>query len=275
MSFFQVDDDFTSNHKVLALIEGEGFARAGDAIALWTLAGSSCRKSGTDGVVTAGAAARLTLDRGGATKAAALLVKYRLWHTAGHGCEACPQPPEGAWIFHQWFQFRYGTGDAERVAKDKLAERRNPAVIEAVWARDTHQDGQARCRYCSTVVHRPASGKGGDRRSKTIGHLDHVDPHKAMGPTNIVVACEACNKAKAARTPEAAGMTLLPPPTNTQTNPGTNPIDPPTNPGPIGDVGPTRAPAWGGAGVGPGLGRGGAVPIVPSVDRPWLAGGDR
>jgi hypothetical protein len=142
-----------------------------------------------------------------------------------------------------------------------------------VWARDTHPDGKARCRYCSKVVHRPPSGKGGDRRSATIGHLDHVDPHKAIGATNIVVACQDCNQAKSAKTPEQAGMTLGPPPINTPINQATNPIDPPTNPGPNADLGPTRAPARGGAGMGPGSGRGGAVPIVPTVDRPWLVGG--
>lgn len=275
MSFFQVDDDYSSNHKVLALIEGEGFGRAGDAIALWTLAGSLCRKAGTDGVVTPGNVARLTLDRSAGTKAAALLVKYRLWHAAGHGCEACPQPPDGAWVFHQWFQFRYGTGGAERVARDKASERKNAAIVEAVWARDTGPDGVARCRYCATVVHRPSSGKGGDRRSKLIGHLDHVDPGRAVGATNIVVACGPCNQEKAARTPEAAGMTLLPPPINQQINPETNPIDPATNPGPSLEVGPPRAHARGGAGgAGAGPGRGGAVPAVPGIDRPWTAGSE-
>jgi 5-methylcytosine-specific restriction endonuclease McrA len=274
VSFFQVDDNLFSNHKTRALIETEGFAKAAVAGYLWTLAGSFSRKSGTDGVITLGAATSLTLDRNAAKRGAALLVKYRLWHAAGHSCEACPQPPEGAWVFHQWFQFRYGAADAERIANDKRAERKNPVIIEAVWARDTHPDGLARCRYCAKVVQRPTPGRGGDRRSNVIGHLDHIDPTKAIGPTNIVIACGECNQTKAAKTPEQAGMTLLPAPTNPQTNPATNPIDAAINPGSSGEVGPTRARGGagaGGAGVGPG--RGGAVPTVPQIDRPWATGG--
>lgn len=273
MSFFQVDDDLVSNHKTRALIEGEGFARAALAGYLWTLTGSLARKSGTDGVVTLGAATSVTLDRAAAKRGAALLVKYRFWHAPGHDCEACPQPPEGAWVFHQWFQFRYGTGAAERVKSDKVAELRNVAIIEAVWARDTDADGVARCRYCARAVRRPSSGKGGDRRSKDIGHLDHVDPTKAIGATNIVVACQDCNQTKAAKTPEQAGMTLLPAPINTQIN---TQINAAINPGPTAEVSPAGARVHGGAGgagVGPGSGRGGAVPIVPGIDRPWVTGG--
>lgn len=264
MSFFQVDDDLTSNHKVLALIEGEGFGRAGDAIALWTLAGSLCRKAGKDGVVTSGDAVRLTLDRGSALKAAALLVKYQLWHAPGHHCEACPQPTDGAWIFHQWFQFKYGTGAAERVKNEKARELRDPAVIEAVWVRDTDAAGVARCRYCAAVVVRPSKGKGGDRRSKQIGWLDHVDPRKATGPKNLVVSCQTCNQAKGAQTPEQAGMTLLPAPINTGIN---TPINPATDREPTDEVSPTGT-RGGGDGVGPGMGqgRGGADPVDPLID---------
>lgn len=265
--FFQVDDDYQSNHKVLALIEGETWGRAGAAVGLWTLAGSLCRKAGTDGVVTVGKAARLTGDRPGATRSAALLVKYELWHASGHTCEACPQPPDGAWIFHQWFQFRYGTGAAERVQAEKRRELRPGAIVESVWARDTDSNGVARCRYCATVVDRPSKGKGGDRRSKNIAWLDHVDPFKAIGASNIVVSCQSCNQTKAQRTPEQADMILLPPPINDGINPGS--IGRPTE-----EVLPrgTRVGGVGvgaGIGVGSGLGRGGPAPVVPMVDPPW------
>ena len=63
-----------------------------------------------------------------------------------------------------------------------------------IYARDRY-----RCQYC------------GER--KPIGELtyDHVVPRRAGGRTewtNIVTACQPCNLAKGARTPEQAGMHL-------------------------------------------------------------------
>jgi 5-methylcytosine-specific restriction endonuclease McrA len=213
--FFQVDDNFHSNPKVMAMLEAEGFTRASTALTLWTLSGSLLRDAGLDGVVTLGQAAKATMDRTAARKAAALLVQYRLWHAPGHTCAICPQPPENGWIFHDWFQFGYGTGEAEKTAVAKRKELRNPAIVEAVWARDTHPDGHARCRYCGRKVVRK-SGRGGDRRSTLVGQLDHIDPSRAIGAVNIVVACSECNQTKAQRLPETAGLTLLPAPSQAE-----------------------------------------------------------
>lgn len=287
MAFFQVDDKFSSNHKVRAMVESEGYNKASQAIALWVLSGSLARLSGLDGVITLGNATSVTLDRTAARRGAALLVRYGLWHAEGHGCEACPQPPAGAWVFHQWFQFSYGTGAAERVKTAKGKELRTPEIVEAVWARDTDAHGVARCRYCGKRVHRPPRKHGGDRRSSSLGHLDHVDPTKAVGPSNIAVACAGCNQHKAQRTPEQAGLKLLPPPSRTGTDQdenqdeiktGTNPAIK-TKPSP--EVSPPRARARAGAGgVGVGVrtgveveeGSAGAVPLATVAGRwgsPW------
>lgn len=257
MSFFQVDDGFHSNPKVMAMLERAGFDRASKAISVWLLSGSLARDSGLDGVITLGQVARETMTNpAAARKAVATLVEYGLWHAAGHDCDRCPQPPEGAYVFHQWFQFGYSPGDAERTKRDKTKELRDPAVTEAVWARDTDNTGTAHCRYCSKPVRRPDAGKGGDRRSKDIGWLDHVDPTKAIGPTNIVVSCQECNQTKAQRTPEQAGMTLQPPPTDQSGNQSA------INTGSIPELCPPRArvrSARGtraGVGIGEGLGKG-------------------
>lgn len=69
-------------------------------------------------------------------------------------------------------------------------------IRRAVLARDGE-----RCRYCRLFV----SG-----RNLT---LDHVRPRAQAGPDtvdNLVVACRLCNNRKNARTPEEAGMVLLP-----------------------------------------------------------------
>lgn len=63
-----------------------------------------------------------------------------------------------------------------------------------VLRRDAHL-----CQYC---------GRGSDHAALT---LDHVVPRSQGGPTcwtNIVTACEPCNRRKGSRTPEQASMRL-------------------------------------------------------------------
>ena len=63
-----------------------------------------------------------------------------------------------------------------------------------IYARDEHT-----CQYCGEVF-----------ASEDLT-FDHVVPSAQGGTrgwTNIVTACEPCNRKKAARTPEEAGMTL-------------------------------------------------------------------
>jgi 5-methylcytosine-specific restriction endonuclease McrA len=60
---------------------------------------------------------------------------------------------------------------------------------------------EGRCRYCGIIP---------DRRRRT---LDHVIPWGQGGGhslDNLVVACRSCNMKKQSRTPEEAGMPLLP-----------------------------------------------------------------
>ena len=87
------------------------------------------------------------------------------------------------------------------VARAKQAELRDRELQAAVRRRDMN-----RCRYCAVAV------VWADRRSSVGGVFDHVDPARAGGAANLVVACRGCNSRKGARTPDAAGMTLLPVP---------------------------------------------------------------
>lgn len=88
------------------------------------------------------------------------------------------------------------------VARAKSAELRDRELQAAVRRRDLNM-----CRYCAVRV------VWADRRSSHGGVFDHVDPALAAGAANLVVACRGCNSRKGARTPDAAGMTLLPVPT--------------------------------------------------------------
>jgi 5-methylcytosine-specific restriction endonuclease McrA len=69
---------------------------------------------------------------------------------------------------------------------------------ESVFTRDGY-----RCRYCHAPI---------DNRT---GVLEHAIPAGRPGsrePENIVTACRSCNLRKGSRTPEEAGMPLLPVP---------------------------------------------------------------
>lgn len=80
------------------------------------------------------------------------------------------------------------TSGARRTANWRLRNR--------VFERDSFT-----CRYC---------GRADYERSWLV--LEHVDPKGAADEDNLVTACRPCNKLKGGRTPEEAGMTLLPVP---------------------------------------------------------------
>lgn len=70
-----------------------------------------------------------------------------------------------------------------------------PLTNKALFRRD-----QNLCAYCGTVF------------SPSILSRDHIKPRSKGGPdvwTNVVTACESCNRHKNDRTPEEAGMELL------------------------------------------------------------------
>lgn len=60
------------------------------------------------------------------------------------------------------------------------------------------------CRYCGKEV------SWTDRRGNSGGTYDHVIPRGPETLENMVVACRFCNNSKGQRTPEEAGMKLLP-----------------------------------------------------------------
>lgn len=248
MTFFQVDDQLTNNFKVRTLIEEsmagdvDGFA----ALGLWTAAGSQIQASLTDGVIRRPELIRLTLNPQIADALARRLVSAGLWHDAGHDCSQCPPVGPDEFLFHQWRQFSYDTGEQVRTSRDKRKELKDPFLIEQVWRRDC-TDPQSptvgRCRYCSRVVRRA------DRRSEDARpEMDHVDPTLAVGVRNVVLSCRACNRRKGRNRPEERGMTLLPAPTHSADVVELATVSPP--PGDAGAVSPDSfdspgpPPAW-------------------------------
>lgn len=80
-----------------------------------------------------------------------------------------------------------------------------------IWLRD-----RGKCQYCPRRVSRKSM------------ELEHVVPRAQGGRTswsNIVASCSPCNKKKANRTPEQAGMPLHKAPVRPKTLPGNVPFD--------------------------------------------------
>lgn len=211
MPFFQVDDQLHANQKASTLAEA---ALGGDlvgvaALGLWTMAGSYCQAALTDGLISHVRLMKILLNKDAVDLLAARLVEVGLWHTAGHHCEQCGPVKEGHYLFHDWFQFGYDTGDNVRLARAKRKELQDPQIRADVWARDAEdypKCSRGKCRYCGVMVYKKTS------KGETRPEMDHVDPTLAVGVRNIVLSCAACNRTKGRRKPEAVGMTLRPAP---------------------------------------------------------------
>lgn len=230
--FFQVDDQLQVNPKAQKMarmaLRDDPMGLA--AMGLWTMAGSLVQAKGTDGVTQFEDLVSITLNAGMAQELADLLVDVGLWHAAGHGCERCPAVAPEAYLYHDWFALGYTKAAAAKIKIAKAKELKDTTIVAAVWARDCIDDPSIAmvglCRYCGKTVRRKDTRSQDDRP-----HLDHVDPFKAVGPRNIVLACAACNRAKAQKLPEQAGMVLRPAPRS-----GGRTVEPGTVPAPSGAV---------------------------------------
>lgn len=213
LPFFQVDDQLPQSRKSRQLVEPvlDGNIEGLAAIGLWTLAGAQSQVlgGGTNGLVSRADLVRVILNPQVAQQLADRLVAVGFWHQPGHGCSRCPAVPPGHWYFHDWSAMKYTDAAQASMNKAKRQELKDPLLIAQVWARDCIDPDNptiGRCRYCGEVVKRK------DTRSDRQPQLDHVDPRKAAGITNVVLSCRPCNRNKGNRTPREADMTLLPPP---------------------------------------------------------------
>jgi 5-methylcytosine-specific restriction endonuclease McrA len=185
MPWLKVDDRVRTHPKVVM---------AGpDAAWFWFCGICYCREHLTDGFIPKMMLASLVPGVGpsAAKRHAATLVRVNLWHNA-----------EGGYQVHDFLDWNPSRADIEA---DKEWDRRrkelysDPQLIARVRRRDKDC-----CRYCSS----PVNWK--DRRGPTGGQFDHVIPRGDNSFDNIVVACRRCNIKKNNRTPEQAGMRLVP-----------------------------------------------------------------
>ena len=114
MPWFVVDDSAHSHPKIV---------KAGNAaMGLWMRCGAYAAQHLTDGVVPGPIASMY-----GTTPQATKLVKLGLWHTVGHACARCPQPPSGDYFMHDYLAYnptrRQVLDKRERAAEKKRRQR--------------------------------------------------------------------------------------------------------------------------------------------------------
>lgn len=184
MAWLRVDDRVRTHPKIV---------EAGPAAAwLWFCGICYCREHLIDGVIPMSVLPLLAPGLPNPKRHAAMLVSVGLWHQRETGFE-----------IHDFLDWNPSRQDVE--ASKEWDRRRkelyaDPTLIGAIRKRDGDD-----CRYCGQQVNWK------DRRGPSGGNYDYVIPRGDNSLENIVVACRGCNSTKGGRTPEQAGMVLLPP----------------------------------------------------------------
>jgi hypothetical protein len=109
--WFKIDDSAHGHPK---------WVKAGNAaLGLFVRCGSYSAQHLTEGIVSV-EIARLY----GTAPQAAKLVKVGLWHEPGHSCDRCPQPADGEYVIHDFFEGGRNTTRAQaQAAKEAATER--------------------------------------------------------------------------------------------------------------------------------------------------------
>lgn len=230
MTWFKIDDQFSRHRKTRRLMnEFDAGNVAMAARLLWEEAGVQCGADNQTERAKAGVVESWKIadhayhvgikSKPMLAKALAALVAVGLWHDhetireCEHGCGDIVDLAEGDFYFHDWndWQIPPGSEPYERFVwrrNKQLHSSRCAAQVEEIKARDRDL-----CRYCGQQVNWQ------DRRGPLGATYDHLDPRLGFGskdtsaansPRNVVVACRRCNAIKKDRTPDDAGMPLLP-----------------------------------------------------------------
>jgi len=210
MPWSKIDDRLPMSVKIEGLADDDArgsryHQQRNEALGHWLLILAWVSSERSDGFVTA-----RRVQEYGRPATTARLVRARfgrapLLHRHGDECvclEGRPWPPDYEYAIHDYLDRNPGRSEND-VQRAKRRELRNSDLKRAVRDRD-----RDRCRYCGK--HCVFS----DRISDDGLTFDHVNPKEAHGIDNLVVACRGCNNHKNNRTPQAADMVLLPPPSD-------------------------------------------------------------
>lgn len=124
---------------------------------------------------------------------------------------------DGRIVLHDWYDYA-GRLIEQRAFYAERARRKRGLYDDKELTRMVRaRDGDS-CRYCGAIV------DWSNRKGPGGGTYDHIDPEGPNTPENIAVACRRCNAQKNRRTPENAGMPLLPA-ANAPADSGRFPVD--------------------------------------------------
>lgn len=203
MTWYRLSDDWLMTPKAQAAgLQGR---------ALWLAVGAGhCAKDDTDGVIDGrmlkvlAAAAEVNLKR--ATEA---LVACGLWHTPENLRECLPcfevAKKRGGLTAADYFHHAFLATNLDEAGKrDGIARhrdlRRRKIRADRKLVTDIRARDKDRCGYCGILT--VWKDQNPDRKSKSIGEIDHIDPWGPdFAPSNLVVACKGCNADKKDRTP--------------------------------------------------------------------------
>lgn len=210
-------------------------------------------------------------------KAVRPLVDAGLWHdhdTVKKCVECCDNEHSkvhrvgpGDFFIHRWWELLLESDGKSDPIKRKREQRRKALNNDRQLVARIRERDKDLCRYCGVLT---LDSSGPNKKGANVRQLDHVDPWGDNTYENVVVSCRTCNGRKRDRTPDEAGMVLLPPgirpdpagsgrePATGRNRPGVEPAADPavprvareTGPGRIGN-GPDRAGAGSGPGPGP------------------------
>lgn len=120
MVWQRIDDQFGVSQKVIRIPR----KRRQQVVGLWTLANNYAVRALTDGVVEEHELDELDAKELDIKE----LVRVELWHSRGHKCDACPQPPAGGIVFHDFLDYNFSR---EQVMADREKERVRKAAQRA------------------------------------------------------------------------------------------------------------------------------------------------
>ena len=204
MTWVKIDEDTFEDPK----IEAVGHV----AFVFWMASLCYCNKHMTDGRITRVGINKIAAAAKVADPWPVVDELMRLEMLCREDDDDSPDNPGAVWWIVNYSKYQ---PMRDRVAAQRAANARRQALFrnEPLKAAIRQRDANT-CRYCGTAV------SWSDRRSPEAAGYDHVNPGGGNTFENLVVACRGCNSAKGSRTPESAGMRLLPPP---------NPHVPPPN----------------------------------------------
>jgi hypothetical protein len=110
---------------------------------------------------------------------------------------------DGSVHIHDWMEYG-GRLLEQREFNSDRARRKRELYDDMRLTRTVKTRDHSICRYCGVIV------DWADRKGLHGGTYDHVNPDGDNSEDNLVVSCRSCNSIKNRRTPEQAGMKLIP-----------------------------------------------------------------